>query len=180
MNLCFSILFNLTFLYTNFAVYLLAKLFIKYINYHNMTFNSNHNYKNERHKLMHLAVMLEKYLHEEANSLTKKFNITTQQFVAMRMIYATHPLSQSVINIRDNMPDKMSDITRLIVRLEEDGYVRKVVNAEDKRVREVSLTPEGFNLMKKMDEPYNEIYEFNQLSDEEVETINTIIKKIIS
>ena len=98
----------------------------------------------------------------------------------MRMIYSTHPLSQSVIAIRDNMPDKMSDITRLIGRLEEEGYVKKIVNSEDKRVREVSLTPAGFNLMKKMDEPYNEIYEFNQLTDEEVETINTIIKKVIS
>lgn len=180
MNLSFSISFNVMVLYFNFAVYLFVKLFIKYINYHNMTFSTNHNYKNERHKLLHLAVLLEKYLHEQANDLTKKFNITTQQFVAMRMIYATHPISQSVITIRDNMPDKMSDITRLIGRLEEDGYVKKIVNAEDKRVREVSLTPAGFSLMKKMDEPYNEIYEFNQLSDEEVETINTIIKKIIS
>jgi DNA-binding MarR family transcriptional regulator len=144
-----------------------------------MTFSTSHNFKNERQELLHLAVLLDKYLYEEINKLAKKFNISSQQFVAMRMIYATHPLSQSVITIRDNMPNKMSDITRLIGRLEEDGYVKKIINKDDKRVKEVSLTLRGLSLMKKMDEPYDEIYEFIQLTDEEVGAFNTIIKKIL-
>ena len=79
-----------------------------------------------------------------------------QQLIAMSIIPSTGiemtPLAKK-IGI-DN-----STLTRLIIRLEENGWVRREVSHDDKRVTNVTLTITGNRLQKDIEKQYEKIGE---------------------
>ena len=80
--------------------------------------------------------------------------VSFQQLIAMSIIPSTGiemtPLAKK-IGI-DN-----STLTRLIIRLEENGWVRREVSNDDKRVTNVTLTTTGNRLQNDLEKQYEKI-----------------------
>ena len=69
------------------------------------------------------------------------FDLTPVQFAAMNAIHA-HPHTDQA-RVAEMIAYDRATIGGVIDRLEQKGWVRRVVSERDRRARELSLTPEG-------------------------------------
>ena len=108
----------------------------------------------------------------------EKGNITSQQFNILRILRgATEPLS--TLQIRQRMLDKMSDTSRIVVRLIAKDLVKKVVCKTDKRLVDVTITEKGMKLLEELDKFESDVDAvLGSLSNSEVETLNILLDKI--
>ena len=69
------------------------------------------------------------------------FDLTPIQFAAMDAIYAQPQTDQA--RVAEMIAYDRATIGGVIDRMEQKGWVRRVVSERDRRARELSLTPEG-------------------------------------
>jgi MarR family transcriptional regulator, organic hydroperoxide resistance regulator len=76
--------------------------------------------------------------------------ISAQQYNALRLLKAAAPGSMTVQGIGDRLISRAPDMTRLLDRLEERGWVRRERRSENRRVVEVSITDAGRALLAEL------------------------------
>ncbi len=109
----------------------------------------------------------------------KPYNITLPQFNILRILRGKYPDVVNLKLIKKRMIDKMSDVSRLIERLREKGFVDRKTCESDRRHIDVCITPKGLDLLKSLDEDLEEINKkFSTLNDAEVETLNNLLDKL--
>jgi DNA-binding MarR family transcriptional regulator len=80
------------------------------------------------------------------------FGITMQQYNVLRILRGAGPRGLPTLEIADRMIEEAPGITRLLDRIEAKGWVKRVRCAEDRRQVLCSITPEGLELLARMDE----------------------------
>lgn len=78
----------------------------------------------------------------------KPYNITHLQFSIPINIYKNNLTTQKEL-LKYTYSDETS-ITRLIDRLELKGYLQRIASENDKRKKELKLTPSGIDLVEKV------------------------------
>lgn len=107
-------------------------------------------FRNSRHKAIVNLIYSHGWLISELRSLFKPFGITEKQYNILRILNGSDkPLSTS--NIRSRLLDKMSDTTRVIGRMIKKGLVVKTVNETDRRLVDITLSPQGQSLLQRVD-----------------------------
>lgn len=137
-------------------------------------------FRNEYHKgLINLTYTTKQLSYEFYQSL-KKFGLTEQQYNVLRILRGFRseaPLSIGFI--KERMLDKNSDVSRIVDRLFEKGYLTRTENPNDRRQKSVKINQAGMDLLDKM---FNcEMKADTLLSNltiEEVEELNRLLDKI--
>ncbi|GEP89004.1 DNA-binding transcriptional regulator, MarR family [Chitinophaga terrae (ex Kim and Jung 2007)] len=106
------------------------------------------------------------------------YGLTSQQYNVLKIIAeAERPLSTS--EILNKMVEKSAGVSRLVDRLVIKNLVEKKINASDKRLIDVSLTPTGTALLYEIAENLEKVDEvYAVLDEEEAETLNRLLAKI--
>lgn len=88
----------------------------------------------------------------------------------------------SVSYLADEAITKLSTMTRIVQRMQDDGLVSTRPRASDLRVTEVLLTSEGRRARELAYEQANNIYttSFDGLSSQQIETLNRTLSKLYS
>jgi DNA-binding MarR family transcriptional regulator len=117
---------------------------------------------------------------EQIKSFVHSENITPQQFHILCILKeAGQPLS--TLQIREKMPDKMSDTSRIVARLITKGYVQKEKSDKDKRLVDVTLTCQGRQVMETLVSRQMELDQVMQhLTEDETSQLRLLLKKIRS
>lgn len=98
----------------------------------------------------------------------QKYGITTQQYNMLRILRGSHPNALSCSEINGRMIQRSPDITRLITRLEQHGYVARCRDHVDNRIVRTSILPSGLHLIESMQQDIQNIHTvFSVLSEEE-------------
>ncbi len=119
------------------------------------------------------------WLQANMQAYFKKYDLTIQQYNALRIIRGQLPQPATVAIIKERMMDKMSDASRITDRLEKLGFVTRVVCKDDKRRVHIHLTQKGVELMNKMDQTIVETQDLmKKLNEEELASLNIILDKI--
>lgn len=98
-----------------------------------------------------MAGHLIRRLHQHATAVFAQrtreagFELTSVQFAALDAIHA-HPGTDQA-RVAEVIAYDRATIGGVIERLEQKGWVRRVVSERDRRARELSLTPEGEQLL---------------------------------
>ncbi|HEY9187812.1 MAG TPA: MarR family transcriptional regulator [Ignavibacteria bacterium] len=136
-------------------------------------------FKSQQEKLIINIIYTYNWLKEYQTNFFKKYDLTMQQYNILRILRGAYPepLSQKIIKKR--MLDKMSDVSRLVDRLLKKKLVAIHLNLEDKRCNNVLITELGLNLLKEI---HSELFKFdllfNDLTPEEIDTLNALLDKI--
>lgn len=114
-----------------------------------------------------------------ANNFFKKYNVTTAQYNVLFVLNSSDArVNQNYIG--EQLVVSRSNVTGIIDRLEKSGYVIRQGDLEDRRVKFVSLTDKGRDLIERAGDDYfsalGQIMRF--LSSKEKETIIKILSKI--
>lgn len=112
------------------------------------------------------------------NSFMKKYDLTMPQFNVLRILRGAKE-SINVQKIKDRMVEKSPNLTRLIDKLESKQFLSRSNASNDKRTILVSITPEGLNVLDRIDiDLKNEDFFNLNLSDQEANTLSNLLDKV--
>jgi DNA-binding MarR family transcriptional regulator len=134
-------------------------------------------FRNNANKAMVNILFTHAWMIDHIKTFVKSENLTPQQYNILRILRgAGQPLS--TLQLREKMLDKMSDTSRIVERMVAKGLVQKAVSEKDKRMVDVVITPEGNELLDKLDRKNEELDGLLHLNDEELETLNKLLDKL--
>jgi MarR family transcriptional regulator, organic hydroperoxide resistance regulator len=87
-----------------------------------------------------------------------RFDISSQQYNALRLLQAVEPGSLKVSVLGQRMVTRAPDMTRMLDKLEKRGWISRVRKDENRRAVEVSITPQGQLLLNELAEPIIECH----------------------
>ncbi len=137
-------------------------------------------FRNEYHKGMINLTYTVNHLSYEFLQLLRKHKITEPQYNILRVLRGNKADKPASIGyLKERMLDKKSDVSRIIDRLYEKGYVDRNECPNDRRQKEIKITEKGLALLEKMDECEMRVDTLlENLTIEEVIELNRILDKI--
>lgn len=108
------------------------------------------------------------------------YGVTQAQYNVLRILRGGHPSRYTCSEIGDRLLDRTPDVTRLLVRLESRGLVRRERAEHDRRVVEVEITPEGLDVLGRLDSPVQDTIERvgRHLSDAELGALSALLETL--
>lgn len=120
-------------------------------------------------------------INAESQSFLKKFDLTNQQYNALRILRGKSPEPASQQYIKERLIDKSSDVSRLIDRLAQKELVTIQVSESDKRAKFIFITEKGLSVLAKIDENPTDIHKTTlSITEEELKQLNTLLDKLLS
>jgi MarR family transcriptional regulator, organic hydroperoxide resistance regulator len=92
-------------------------------------------------------------LQTQVEAWLKEFGLTGTQYNALRILRGAEPGGLPCREIGERMITHDPDITRLLNRLEDRGFVKRTRAKNDRRVICGKITPAGLKLLREMDSP---------------------------
>jgi MarR family transcriptional regulator, organic hydroperoxide resistance regulator len=86
-------------------------------------------------------------------SLFSQFDLSAQQYNALRLLRAVHPKTMPTLALGSKLISRAPDMTRLLDKLESRKLVVRERRSENRRVVEVLITSEGLELLERLDGP---------------------------
>ncbi|MCS6777836.1 MAG: MarR family transcriptional regulator [Chloroherpetonaceae bacterium] len=111
--------------------------------------------------------------------LFSRYDLTAQQYNALRLLRAAHPESLQTLTLAARLISRAPDITRLLDRLEERGLIQRERPMEDRRMVQVRITPAGIALLQEMAGALQECHrqQLGHLSVEEQQLLIMLLRK---
>jgi DNA-binding MarR family transcriptional regulator len=108
----------------------------------------------------------------------KTYQLTHQQYNILRILKGQHPKGISIMDIKKRMVDKMSNVGRLVEKLQQKGFVERLESPNDRRVIFVNLTEKGIDLLAEILANFDTMrgYFDNITGDEAVELVRILEK----
>ena len=111
----------------------------------------------------------------------KQFEITSQQYNALRILRGQYPRPATVSLVKERMIDQNSDASRIIERLRKGSFIERVVNEKDRRAVDIIITTRGLDLLKKIDKLIPNIQDpIKTLDASEITQFNDLLDKLLS
>lgn len=130
-------------------------------------------------ELQDLIIVYSAHLNHLRYQFFKKFNLSSHQYAFLKVLISHYPSPINMMKVRELMPEKMSDVTRIANRLEKEEYIMRKQDSTDKRIVEVKITEKGINMLNEIENNSQTLTEhLKTLSNEELELLGKIIKKI--
>ncbi|MFP5042220.1 MarR family winged helix-turn-helix transcriptional regulator [Parasediminibacterium sp. JCM 36343] len=108
-------------------------------------------FRNEYQKATVNLIFTASWLQEKIRLLLEPADITIQQYNILRILKGSKT-ALSTLQIRERMIDKMSDTSRLVIRLIKKGLVEKAKSKLDKRLVDVVISAKGLEVLASLDE----------------------------
>lgn len=120
------------------------------------------------------------WINQKSTQALKPFNISIQQFNILRILRGMHPEPATVKLLTDRMIDKMSNASRLVEKLKQKDLVCRESCPEDRRRVNISITPQGLELLDKASKALDEAVarHMKYLSEQEAETLSNMLDQI--
>jgi len=122
-----------------------------------------------------------KIIDHKVSDVLKEFGVTHIQFNILRILEARMPEKLSLGEIQDGLLFETSDVSRLIDRLVKNGLVDRTYSPENRRKLEVSIRPQGLDVIRKaipkIKKSMNGYYK-SAFSEEEREQLIDMMKRI--
>ena len=137
------------------------------------------NFANENVKANLNVLYTANFLYNKITNALKPYNLTHEQFNVLRILRGSHPNSMCQKDILSRMIAPNSNLTLIIKKLVDKGWV-VVEKAEwDRREYVIDITPAGLEQLSLIDEHLKRMGEnFNKLSTSEAFHLNALLDKL--
>jgi DNA-binding MarR family transcriptional regulator len=109
-----------------------------------------------------------------------RHGLSGKQYNVLRIIRRGGGDGLPVSRIAGQMVDPRADVTRLMDRLERDGFIERLHDRQDRRVVLVSLTGKGTATLAALDRPLVDLHrsQFAHLEREEIVGLTALLQKV--
>lgn len=90
--------------------------------------------------------------------LLKKYGLSPTQYNALRILRGAGPGGLACSEIANRMINRDPDITRLLNRLQHIRFIQRSRDKSDRRVMLASITATGLELLKRVDQPLDNLH----------------------
>lgn len=133
-------------------------------------------FKNEHHKMMINLLFTGKWVQQKITQHFKTYDITPEQYNVLRILRGQYPGVISINGICERMIDKMSNVSRLVDKLQKKELVDRRMNLEDRRQMDITITEKGLKLLDELDKVEEESLAWTEhFSDKEAESLNYLL-----
>jgi DNA-binding MarR family transcriptional regulator len=140
-----------------------------------------HPFENPAHEALLDVVYTGLVLQKEGYQILRPFKLTDSQFnVLMLLRYQTKDGVMNQTRLGDMLLVNRSNVTGLVDRLEKCGWVRRVDDPADRRVKLIQLTPAGEAILAKAERHYTEevIATMSSFTEKERNQLAHLLEKI--
>ncbi len=135
--------------------------------------------ENETQSLITNILGAGSWLDTELHRHYSRFGLTTPQYNVMRILRVCYPQAMSVGHVQSNMLEKSSNVTRLVLKLREKGYVVQFPNAINKRIQELRITPIGLEMLERVEHEEKTVAQkFRHLNGDEITQLSQLLTKV--
>ena len=119
-------------------------------------------------------------LQRRLTRVIEPFGITLQQFNVLRILRGAGPDGLATLTVANRMVERTPGVTRLLDRLEAEGLVERVRDAEDRRRVVARITPQGRSLLGRVDDTFEDAEDgaFAGLAEAEIEQLNRYLGRV--
>jgi len=119
-------------------------------------------------------------LSQEAEQLIKSAGLTMAQYNVLRILRGAESEGLLCRGISERMISRDPDITRLLDRMENHGWITRHREKEDRRVVETRITEEGLATLKKLDQPVRDLHkgQFRHMSAPQLKTLAKLLAEV--
>ena len=112
------------------------------------------------------------------DDLFAQFDLTAQQYNALRLLRAEHPEPLPTLTLARRLVSRAPDITRLLDKLEQRGLVARDRPADNRRVVRVGITAAGIALLDDLRGPVRDCHarQLGHLSREDLEALVALLR----
>ena len=113
------------------------------------------------------------------DSLFQKHGITAQQYNALRLLRGNQEAGIQTLDLARKLVSRAPDITRLLDKLEENGWITRDRPKENRRVVLVKITNAGLKLLKTIDPEVLQcgIQQLGHLPEKDVQLLIKLLKE---
>ena len=108
----------------------------------------------------------------------KPYQLSAQQYNVLRILRGQNGNPVTIGLIQERMLDIQSNASRLIDKLEEKKLVLRIVCPKDKRQMDITITQDGLEILKELDDKLDSNENRIILTDEEADLLNDLLNKI--
>jgi len=136
-------------------------------------------FSSPRQKAFINVIFTNNHLNAWTKDIFARYDLLSQHFNILKIIKGVYPNPVTPADIIAVMLDKTRDLTRLIYKLESRKWINRKVNKLNKRSINITLTEEGLQIVKQIEEEINTITQSKtNLNDEECELLNRLLDKM--
>jgi mannitol-1-phosphate/altronate dehydrogenase len=118
------------------------------------------------------------HLNLEQTRFFKPYQLSAQQYNVLRILRGQNGKPITIGLIQERMLDVQSNASRLIDKLEEKRLVLRVACHKDKRQMDITITENGLEILKELDDKLNNKESSISLTDKESDLLNDLLNKI--
>lgn len=109
--------------------------------------------------------------------LFNDYELSAQQYNALRLLRAAGPTGMTVQGIGGRLIYRAPDMTRMLDRLEQRGWIARTRRADNRRVVDVHITEPGIKLLDDLSEPILRVHQqqLGHLPPEKLETLVALL-----
>lgn len=113
------------------------------------------------------------------DELFGRHDLTAQQYNALRLLRGEHPRPLATLAIASRLISRAPDITRLLDKLDERGWIVRVRPPDNRRMVLVNITEEGLRLLKKLDKPVRECHlrQLGHMNDADLRALTALLRQ---
>ena len=120
------------------------------------------------------------WLGGEISDALADHGVTQSQYNVLRILRGRHPERYTCTEVGERLLDRTPDVTRLLVRLENAGWINRHRADYDRRVVEIEITPAGLALLAALDAPVRDVmtHVTRHLSGGDLETLSRLLEAL--
>lgn len=136
-------------------------------------------FNNVYHKLALNLMFTNNWLLESQVRLLKPYSFTQPQYNVLRILRGSKNVPLTVNSIIERMLDRMSNVSRLVDKLLEKGYVSRSQSSDDRRAVDILITKKGLDILAEIDEQ-QAAWEltYTKISDTEAKKLNDLLDSL--
>lgn len=115
-----------------------------------------------------------------AEEMLAEHGVTQTQYNVLRILRGAGPDGLCRAEIRQRMIARVPDVTRLLDRMEDADLVERERGDEDRRFVRARITPEGLDVLSRMDQPLNQFLKsrFAHLGSGKLKTLIDLLAEL--
>ena len=113
-------------------------------------------------KAIHQIISTGHWVTEQISSQLQPLGVSEYQYYVLRILKVSQPKALQVSEIQARMIHPNSNVTRIIDKLLQKGWVNKEINPTNRRKMNVIITSSGIGALEEMDQKMNHLH--NKLS----------------
>ncbi|MEX0719116.1 MAG: MarR family transcriptional regulator [Balneolaceae bacterium] len=110
------------------------------------------NFRSEQAKAALNIIFTANQLEEISRNLLKPYDISSEQYNVLRILRGRHPETYALQEVRYRMLNRWSNVSRLVEKLRQKGYVERQPMEGNRRKVEILITKKGLDFLDELEE----------------------------